>query len=492
MDFENPEAAHGESGDGFGETGSTKKRVVILLVLVGVLLLIILAVALTTRFWFADFDRPRNLVLMVADGFGPAQLTLARLASPHGKLLLDELLVGKISTASEDSLVTDSAAGATAYACGLKTFNGGVAVKPDGKACATLLEAAKASGMRTGLVVTSELTHATPAAFAAHCVDRDEAAFIGRQMLESGVDVAMGGGMNIFKNYGMWDYATTHFNVITTKEELETAALARPLLGVFAANHFPYSIDGGHAPSLEEMTVKAFPLLANKKGFFMMIEGSRIDHAAHSNDVAAMVQEVLAFDEALRAVVEYAEQTENTLVVVVADHETGGLGIGRGDYSYNVSAVHAIHASIARIASNVTAPYTQAKVIAAVQRFTELWATGDEAFFPKDTIEAPTGVTASTIAGLITTYFNVKTQTGWTTKAHTGVDVSLFAYGMGSSHFVGGIKSNDAVGRLMAEIMKFDLEKLTNTMGDITTTSTNKRTQGRRVDPLHDASRIHH
>jgi len=291
--------------------------------------------------------------------------------------------------------------------------------------------------------------------------------------------------MNIFKNYGMWDYATAHYNVITTKEELEKNNLARPLLGVFAGSHLPYTIDKHHdIPTLEEMANKAFPLLANKKGFFLMIEGSRIDHACHANDVAAMVQEVLAFDNALRAVVEYAEQTENTLVVVVADHETGGLSIGNSGYIYNVTALHTIQASIAHIAANVTAPISKQKVISAVQRFTNgLWTDADANAFPSS-LNAATS--SAEVTAAITKYFNDKTQTGWTTKVHTGVDISLFGYGMGISNFVGGVKSNDHIGREMASIMKFDLQKLTKSMGDITTTTTNKRHSGRTVDPYHE------
>lgn len=419
-----------------------------------------------------DFDRPRNLVVMVADGFGPAQLTLARLASPDGKLLLDELLVGKVTTASTDSLVTDSAAGATAYSCGEKTFNGAVAVKPDGKACATLLEAAKSAGMRTGLVVTSELTHATPAAFSSHSVSRLDYALIGRQLLEANVDVAFGGGVNIFKQFGMWDYALSHFNVITEKAQLAWTNLTRPLLGVFADSHLSYVIDKGPEPSLAEMTEAALPLLKNSKGFFLMVEGSRIDHACHDNDAAAAVQEVLAFDAAVRKVVNFAEENDNTLVVIVADHETGGLSIGNGQYRYNISELHGIHASVARVASKVSKPYSAQNVIAAVKNMTTIFRDGlDESYFPSG-INANT--TSTAIRAYIANYFSKRTQTGWTTPAHTGVDVNLFAYGMGVTNFVGGIRSNDAIGAKLAEIMKFDLAKLTKTLAGVATSSSKR------------------
>lgn len=411
---------------------------------------------------------------MVADGFGPAHLTLARMLADNNHLLLDELFLSKVMTASSDSLVTDSAAGATAYSCGLKTFNGGVGVSPDGKACATLLEAAKNAGMRTGLVVTSELTHATPAAFAAHAISRENYALIGSQMMEQNIDVALGGGATIFKEYGLWEYASAHFQLITTKALLEAGNLTRPLLGLFADSHLNYTIDANHhQPTLAEMTEYALPLLENKKGFFLMIEGSRIDHAGHDNDVAAMVQEVLAFDKALRVAVEYAEKSENTLVLVVADHETGGLTIGNGNYAYNASALANITASATYIVANVSKPYTPAGAILAVKRYSNVWIDGDETHFEKIT----NTTNAATLKAIIVNYFNIRTQTGWTTKAHTGVDISLFGYGMGIVNFVGGVRSNEDVGKELASVMKFtsSMTKLTASLAGSTTSSSTRR-----------------
>lgn len=393
--------------------------------------------------------------------------------SPDGRLLLDSLMVGQVSTRATNSLVTDSAAGATAYACGLKTFNGAVAVKEDGKACGTLLEAAKKAGMRTGVVVTSELTHATPASFSSHSVTREDYAFIGQQMLKQGLDVAFGGGADIFKQNGMWEYAQSHSMVITKREHLKWNNLTRPIFGAFAPSHLAYSIDQAHdEPTLTEMTETALNMLTNKNGFFLLIEGSRIDHACHDNDVAAMVQDVLAFDKALRVIVKFAKEHENTLVVVVADHETGGLTIGNGAYRYNDTALRLIKASAEHIATNVTLPYTKHGAILAVKRYAEgLWAEEDEAYF--DGVGSRT--TKDGLKTIILNYFNRKTETGWTTSKHTGVDVPLFAFGMGSSHFVGGIHSNDEIGRRIAAIMKFDLEKLTYELAKVPTTPSRKR-----------------
>lgn len=406
---------------------------------------------------------------MVADGFGPAQYTLARLAASGQKLALDGLLVGAISTSSSDSIVTDSAAGATAYSCGMKTFNKGVAVQPNGKACATLLEAAKHAKMRTGLVVTSEVTHATPAAFATHVMDRDNYGFIAQQLLDQRVDVTFGGGAQIFEHFDLYGVAEAHYKLITTEEELETETLTLPVMGLFAPSHLDYSIDNNTAqPTLSQMVEKALPLLSkdNSKGFFLMVEGSRIDHACHANDVAAAVQEILAFDKAVQVVTEFAESNENTLVVIVADHETGGLSIGKnGQYAFNLTALQQIHHSIAYINSHIPQPVNTANLIAAVQMYLPgLWASGDDATYFSGVY------TSANSSAAINNYINAKTLTGWTTNAHTGVDIHLFVFGRASSNFVGGgVFANNVIGQMMASIMKFDLASLTAGLANVDT-----------------------
>jgi len=247
--------------------------------------------------------RPRNVVFMIADGFGPASEAMARGAN-GAPLALDGVLTGAVSTAATDSRVTDSAAGATAYACGLKTVNGAIAVTPAGLPCQTVLEAARDAGLATGLVATSRITHATPAAYAAHVPERADEGEIAAQMAAARVDVLFGGGGRFFVPEAAGGSRTDGRDlrrellaqgaVVTTTRAGFDRLRAAPAVALLAPDHMAYEIDRDETdePSLAEMAVKALDLLAaspagRDRGFFLMVEGSRIDHAGHANDAAA-------------------------------------------------------------------------------------------------------------------------------------------------------------------------------------------------------------
>jgi alkaline phosphatase len=253
--------------------------------------------------------RPRNIIFMVSDGMGPTSVTMARecrrgVAWGGDVLPFEKLLVGTSRTYSASSLVTDSAAGATAYSCAKKTYNGAIGVDPSRVPCGTLLEAAKAQrDMLTGLVVTSTVSHATPGSFAAHAVHRDMQDFIAEQEIDLGVDVIFGGGKKYFtqradgrdlvrkakdKGYTFVDSASAFRGISSATNE------SLPVLGLFSLSHMDFEIDRDplDQPSLAEMTQKALDLLSasaeedinSERGFFLLIEGSRIDMAAHIND----------------------------------------------------------------------------------------------------------------------------------------------------------------------------------------------------------------
>jgi len=310
----------------------------------------------------------RNLIFMVSDGMGPASLSMTRSFRQYGgglpiddTLVLDQHIIGTSRTRSSSSLVTDSAAGATAFSCGKKSYNGAIAMLPDYTPCGTVLEAAKKAGYMTGLVVTTDLTDATPACFAAHVylrVQEDAIASqeVGEHPLGRVVDLMLGGGRCHFlpnftegscrqddrditklaqEEYG-WKYVSNREGF----DNLELGNAAKlPLLGLFAETDIPYEIDRHKMndvyPSLDEMARTALKALDaatkdNDKGFFLMIEGSRIDHAGHGNDPAAQVHEVLAYDRAFASVLEYLKKSDTEGVVVsTSDHETGGLAVSR-------------------------------------------------------------------------------------------------------------------------------------------------------------------
>ncbi len=309
---------------------------------------------------------------MIPDGCGPAAITLARLVSGR-PLVLDSLLVGAVETHSADSHVTDSAAGGTAYASGVKTRNRMVGVDPEGRPVGTLVEAAEARGMATGLVTTADLTDATPAAFVAHVTRRTLQDSIAVEMLQHHVDVLLGGDLSRWRPVSAGgrrrdsrdlfaEHRARGGTVVTTPAEL-AAARGLPLLGLFGigTDQIALEIDRDtlREPSLAQMTAKALELLGpSPRGFFLLVEGGRIDDAGHDDDPAAVAREVLAYDRAVGLALAFARRDGHTLVVSVADHETGGLGLGRrvgraSPYVMHPESLLAARASVWRMSGDI-------------------------------------------------------------------------------------------------------------------------------------------
>jgi alkaline phosphatase len=420
-------------------------------------------------------ERPKNLILMIADGCGPASITMARdyarAVLGRKALALDAIQVGAVRTASASSRVTDSAAGATAYACGIKTYNGAIAVDTTGQPVATLLEAAKARDMAVGLVATSRITHATPAAFAAHVPQRAMESDIAVQMLDQGIEVLLGGGWQYFLPLSEGGRRQDGRNLLREAEQQgyqivrNRAALRQslrlPVLGLFAADHLPYEIDRDttQIPSLAEMTRVAIELLRNNpNGFFLMVEGSRIDHTGHANDAAAHVRDVLAYDEAVAVALNFARQDGQTLVVSVSDHETGGLSLGRnvdgqGIYAWHPEVLARVRASYERLIPALQEAENPEATLYALTGIDSLTAT-------ERTFLAQAGRDPAALQVVLTELIGRRAVVGWTSNGHTAVDVNLYAYGPGSALLVGNIE-NDELGRRLAALMGFDLRALT-------------------------------
>lgn len=274
----------------------------------------------------------KNVILMIGDGTGLAQIASGQLAivGPDGLLHMQTMPVtGIVKTHSSDNLITDSAAGATAYACGLKTYNGAIGVTPDLTACKTILELAEEKGLSTGLISTSSITHATPASFASHVVQRSMQEEIASDFLDSGVEVFLGGGVRWFSEGQRSDsldllgnFEENGYEVVLSDEELGNSTNDK-LLGLFADDGLERK-EG--EPSSKVMVNKALEILdTDEDGFFLMVEGSQIDWAGHGNNVDYLKREVQDFDEAVEAVLEFARNDGETLVVLTADHETGGM-----------------------------------------------------------------------------------------------------------------------------------------------------------------------
>ncbi len=410
----------------------------------------------------ASADRPKNVVLLIGDGFGPAYATMARVAAGR-PLALDAILAGTVSTAATSSEVTDSAAGATAFSCGIKTYNGAIGVDATGAPCLTVLEAAEAAGLATGLVTTTRLTHATPAAFAAHVAGRDEEAEIAVQLLAAGVDVLFGGGLRFFTPEAA--YGSRSDGRDLTREALERGyAVATdragwdglqttPALALLAPDHLAYELDRDETdePSLAELTRRALDLLSaaddgRERGFFLMLEGGRIDHAGHANDPAAALGDVLAFDAAVAEVLDFARRDTQTLVIATADHETGGLALGRdGVYAWLPAALRAARQSAERMAARVAADEDVASVLrtgAAVDSLAE----AEQAAF-----DAALG-SGLPLGRVFAEVVSRRAGVGWTSGGHTAVDVNLYSFGPGAERFRTQMP-NDALGRALFEAL---------------------------------------
>lgn len=284
---------------------------------------------------------PRNVIVMIADGMGHAHLTAALLQA--GTLHMARCATGGcVVTSSASDLVTDSAAAATALATGSKTANHVVSLSADGRPLATVAEVAARRGMATGLVVTSAVTHATPAAFFSHAGHRKQQPAIAAQLAESGLHVAIGGGWGWFAGSetpgslrpDKTDLLAAIRNgggtVVLSTDELRHHHAAgggkSPLFALLAADGLPPVQERG-MPLAEMVGIALGSLSGAPGGFFLLVEGSQIDWAGHGNNFDWLVAETLDFDGAVGAALDYAEGDGSTLVLIVSDHETGGLAL---------------------------------------------------------------------------------------------------------------------------------------------------------------------
>ena len=272
--------------------------------------------------------RARNVVVLVGDGMGSAQRRLIA-SRARRALAMDALPVRGVLATASTSGVTDSAAAGTALFTGVRTENGAVGVGPGGEQHAALVDDARATGRATGLVTTSRLTDATPAAFGgANVRHRDEQGEIGRQLLEeSRVDVLLGGGADVLGARAS-RARRLGYRLATSVEELRVARGPR-LLGLLAEREL-YARDPGERPTLAALTATALRVLArDDDGFLLLVEEEEIDHAGHEGDAEALARAGVQLDAAVSAVLRFADGHPDTLVVVLGDHETGGLALDR-------------------------------------------------------------------------------------------------------------------------------------------------------------------
>jgi alkaline phosphatase len=437
---------------------------------------------------------PLNVILLLTDGTGPEAWPLARWVKGE-PLAVDAILTGAVRTYGADSIITDSAPGATAYATGYKGTDKGISVgawnvtidaaRPDVAPryvpLATVLEGAKVSGRAVGLVATSNVQHATPAAFSSHWHDRSNYNELGEQQVYQGMDVVLSGGRQYLLPREMKDgkrddkenlievLKARGYSFVTTRDEL-LASRSGPVWGAFALDAMEYDIDrdelAPQQPSLAEMTDKAIELLSagpkgRTRGFFLFVEGSKVDWAAHADDPSGLVSDLLAFDRAVKVSLDFAKKHGNTLVLVVADHGTGGVSIGTASHKdYSATDDDSLVVPLRKL--KMTAEGIQ-KLLAgdsseqAIRKaFAEQWGMTELA---ADDVKAlQTAIAANKpLMGPAGAMLSKQARIGWTTPGHTGADVFLFAYGPNRPS---GLWQNTGLGRLMAREMGFDFEGL--------------------------------
>ncbi|HOW41835.1 MAG TPA: alkaline phosphatase [Bacteroidales bacterium] len=279
--------------------------------------------------------KPKNIIIFIGDGMGVAQLYAGMTKSGKAFFLERFPYSGFSKTYSADAYITDSAAGGTAIACGEKTNNGMIGVRPDSTLLVSITELAHKNGLAAGVVSTSAVTHATPASFVAHNAGRGNYEEIANDFLKGTIDVFIGGGENHFRNRKDGADLTDQlkeqgFDVVYTPEDMKKSQSAK-LAGLLAKEHMPKASEGRNG-LLTDMTKKAIETLSrNKNGFVLLVEGSMIDWGAHENNLDYVTSETIDLDQAIGAALDFATADRNTLVFVTADHETGGLVLTGGD-----------------------------------------------------------------------------------------------------------------------------------------------------------------
>ncbi len=285
----------------------------------------------------ADPKKPLNIIIMIGDGMGLSQMSSAYFYGDREPNFSRLPIVGLSRTSSSSDKITDSAAGATAISTGEKTYNGAIGLDDNKKCVETLLEYFAKQGKKTGVVATSSITHATPASFYAHEKSRNSEYDIAEQLVNAPVDFFAGGGQKFFKiGEGSDDLV---LQMVAKGFYINTGELDKRLpkndsgkYGYLLAKNGMPRITEGRGDFLTKATELGIDALKdNEKGFFMMIEGSQIDWGGHANNANYVITETLDFDKAVGAVLDFAEKDGNTLVIVTADHETGGFTLKAKD-----------------------------------------------------------------------------------------------------------------------------------------------------------------
>ncbi|MBP7498051.1 MAG: alkaline phosphatase [Bacteroidales bacterium] len=434
-------------------------------------------------------NKIKNVIYMIPDGTSSDLITATRWYKGE-KLALDEIICGMVSTHTADGKITDSAPAGTALATGVKSNLGFIGVDKDSLPHISLLEMAKLKGLSTGIAVTCEFPHATPASFVCHYPDRNNYEILANQFIYNSPDLFFGGGEAILDKYNLKKFLkdSLGYNFISDLNTFKTNISDKvwALFPDWKANKVAMSFDCDRnktlEPSLAEMTSKAIDILSkNKKGFFLMVEGSQIDWAAHNNDPYAAINELIAFDAAVKIALDFAKKDKHTIVVVCPDHGNGGFTLGNqnsGKYSNKnkydkidineqiVKPLKKIKCSSDKLAALlikypdsintdfILKKYNISFTENEIQNIKNIINSGKTSYFKQDTINY-----------IIGTEFSRQNFIGWTTTGHTGEDVFLGVYHpqsyLPSALYGRGIIDNTEVTRYISKNMGVEPDSFT-------------------------------
>lgn len=420
--------------------------------------------------------KAKNVIMLIADGMSTEAITLAR-HTKGDSLAMDEISVGSVITSWANGPITDSAPGGTVYAAGEKTNNKYIGTSVNDTPMASILEGAESVGKATGIVATSEITHATPGDFTAHTNNRKYYNQILQQQINQDMEVVLGGGFNKasgfssevssdeFESYyeeQVNNIKEEGFDFITTKDQL-TSYDGDKLWGSFADADLKYDFDrqsdnDNVQPSLAEMTNKAIEVLnKDEDGFFLMVEGSKVDWAAHANNTVGIVSDILAFDEAVKAAIEFAKTDGNTVVVVTTDHGNSGITIGSSYYNENIESYDkATYENTTDLLKNATITEERFNEIASGKSNDEIKAIAKKYYgidLNDEELAIVKGEQGEGRQVGIREVIARRVGIGYTSGGHTGEQIYLGVYAPSDIELLEGVVDNTEVNKYMQRVL---------------------------------------
>ena len=410
-----------------------------------------------------DKRAPKNIIMVVADGMGPAFVSAYRYFADDPNTpekettIFDQIHVGTSRTYphEESGLITDSAASATAMAAGIKTYNGAIGVDTNREAVETVLHRAHKLGMMTGLAATSHIVHATPAAYMVANEARRNYAQIADSFYDDRIngehlaDIMLGAGQNYFMRDDrnlVDEFVNDGYQYISQYQQLDSIQSDVPVLGLFGDDSLPRALDDDDPLRLTTMTKAIVPYLANNKddkGYFLLLEASQVDWAGHGNDIAWAMAEMHDLAKTMEYLHEYAKSHPDTLVILTADHSTGGLTIGaNGDYRWEPDFIKGFKKSVGVMAEEINEQEDKGAYVSEMFGF----ALNEGEIATLDVISPE--MEPRPIQAVLKRIVDARTNTGWTTSGHTGEDVDVFAFGPSAEMFEGNQNNTDLADKI--------------------------------------------